>query len=262
MAQLPLDIAQTLGLRGVGGEGAHRTGEVGAHEAGDPAHFTAVGLGEADPVGRAVAPAVAVLDGELLLVRDLGGLHQVMNPRHVDGHGFLSEDVLAGLDALAKHHGAVSRGSGHQDHVHVGGGQFLEGVEPGELAVLGDLHALLAEGGPQGLERALDFLGEGVGHGPELHLVVGFQGLGGSTRSASAASDQAHLDGVAAADLGAADVREASDGGGSRGGGGGLYEVASGGVGGVAHGVVTVRMGGYGRVSTLPFKILDPQTGG
>ena len=72
----------------------------------------------------------------------------------------------------------------------------LEGIKSGELAALVHLNPLLAEGGPEGLEGSLDFLGEGIGHGPELDLVVGFQGLGGSSGSAASASDQAHLDGV------------------------------------------------------------------
>ena len=109
--------------------------------------------------------------------------------------------------------------------------------------------------GAAGRERGDERAGLAVAaQRPELDLVIGFQGLGGGACPAASTSDQAHLDGVAAADLGTADVREACDRGGGR---GGLYEVASGGVGGLAHEVVTVPMGGYGRVSALPFKVLD-----
>ena len=71
-------------------------------------------------------------------------------------------------------------------------------------------------------------------------------------------SNQADLDGIAAADLGTADVGEASDG---RSGCGGLDKITSVGVGGLAHWVFRCPMGGYGRVSALPFKVLGPLRG-
>ena len=199
-----------------------------------------------------------MLNGEFLLVSDFGGFHQVMNSGHVDRHGLLGEDVLPSLNTLSKHGRTVSGRSRHQDDVNVGCRQFLKSVKTSKLTVLFYFHPFLAEGCPKGLERPFDFLGESVRHGPELDLVVRFQGLGGCSCPAPSTSNQAHLDGVAATDFSTANVGEAGHCGGSR---GGFYKFASAGVVSLAHWVIRCLMGKYGRVSVLPFKVLGPSGG-
>ena len=149
--------------------------------------------------------------------------------------GFSAKTCLPASMHLRSIRGAVSGRGRHQHDIDVGLCEALEGIQAGEPTLLIDLDALLAEGSAESLELAVDLFGEGVGHGPELDLVVRLERLGGCARPATTATNQANLDRIAAPDFGSADVREAGHRCGRAGCGGGLQEFAAGGIGGVTH---------------------------
>ena len=116
--------------------------------------------------------------------------------------GFSQKTCLpAPSAALEKHRVKVRRG-GDQHHVHVAVDQLLVGVETDEAmgVVDGHLFGLLLL---QQRETALDPFGEDVGHGHQPHVFAGVHGVGGRPAASASATDQAHLDRVAAGGMGA-----------------------------------------------------------
>ena len=175
-------------------------------------------------------------DGDVLL---LGLVHQpvaLAGAGRVDAHRLLAEDVLAGLHRRIQVVRAEPRRGGEDDQVHVGGEQLLVGVQPDERAVRGQLHLLdepavvLALLVGERLHRVLGPVLECVRDGDDLELrrlavdlLLGVEDVLDGPHAATAAADEADLDGVAPAGREQPGRRRHR----GRHGGGGLQEVTT-----------------------------------
>lgn len=84
-------------------------------------------------------------DGEALCFCHVGGIEHFFESGAIDGDGFFHEDVFASLDCGFEHHWAEGGRGGEDDHVAIGGEDFLVGV-PADKHVVGfDFEAFISE---------------------------------------------------------------------------------------------------------------------
>ena len=169
--------------------------------------------GLAEPVVRPEAEPRD--DREPLRLRQPAGLQDRPDPRGVDGHRLLGEDVLAGLDRHLELDRPELGRRAEQDHVDARGDELLAGVEAHEPPRFGDVDLGPDLGIPLEEREALgEAVLEGVGQGHELDVGVGRQGLRGGAGPPAPAADQADAEGLAAGRVDRRQGGQGPDGGG------------------------------------------------
>ena len=161
------------------------------------------------------APAKSVLDGEFFLLGDFGGFEHGVDSGHVNGDGFFTKNVFAGLDGGADMLWAEAWRCGENDEVDTGIDDLLEGVEASELTFRGNLSAVAVVRGV--FESVFARFLKGITDGPEDGVFVSIEGLCERTGAASTSADETDFDGVVVTALCSDNVRESDKGGGSEG---------------------------------------------
>ena len=183
-----------------------------------------------------------------------GGVGEVV-AEGVDGHGFFTENVFAGIDSGLEVNGAEAGRGGEKDDVDTGGDEFLVGVETDEAFVGVDGDAV-GEFLREGVDGAVDLRGENIGDGDEFGVVVRAEGLGGSAGATATAADETDFEGFLGVGflLGAKGPGGGEDGGNGEGGGSGVDEMAAAdGRGWRGHGATEGRIDRSG--NTQPFSV-------
>ena len=153
-----------------------------------------------------VVPLQAHPDPQVLLLGLGGGGQHLPDTRGVDRDGLLHEDVLARLDGGFELQRAEARRRREDDQVDPTVDHLLEGVEPDELPLGGNVDPGGDLGAPfilDGGEAALDAVAKGVAHRDQLDLAGGAQRLGGRPGAATTATDQPDANQVIATGVGA-----------------------------------------------------------
>jgi hypothetical protein len=187
---LPLDIAHTCRAATGWGHGLHGAGVVGGEDAGDFPNVSTESALEGLNPGSAVAPAEAGDEVEFLLLRLLYGSHGHVVADGIDGHGFLTEDMLPGIHCGLEMHGAEAGRAGEQNDIDAAVEELLIGVDTDKLFIRLHIHAVgefLGEAG----DAAVDLLHIDICHGDDLAIVFRAEGLGGSASAATTTADEA-----------------------------------------------------------------------
>ena len=225
-AKLLLQRRDVLGARTIPEE-ARVVGGVHRREVADVA---VVNLLVERALRRAVAPAKARADGEVLLLGLGHAFHDGADARRVGGHRLLHEHVLAGGDGGFHVQRAEAGRRCENHHVAAAVEDGLVGVEPDELVLVLDLHAGAEVGVALHVaELGIDLLGVDVGDGVNGGVLVAAQGIHRRLAAATAAADQADANLVAGRCCGGLRAENAGsrDDSAERGDGGSFQELAT-----------------------------------
>ena len=156
---------------------------------------------------------------ESLFVGRFVRFHHQAEAGGVDANRFFQEDVLARRDGRRIVRRPEAGRGAEKDHVGTGPDHLLEGVEPDENAIGGNVD--LPDGAvfdhssvfPQPLQRGRRRLLESVAQGDQAHVLAGGQAVDDGAGAAGAAADQGDLQLVAARGVGRPrDVQPAGQG--------------------------------------------------
>ena len=192
-----IDLVLHLGLLGIAvAKPDAATVPVDSREQ-DIAVLAVMDLLDAADIARIMTPLQSDNDLQPLLIGQLIGRHQLVETGRIDAAGLLHEDMLAGLDCIFIMCGPKAWRSGLDDHVHTAVDCLLIGVQSNKDVVGRDV-CLVLELLIQTVCGPLGTALEGVGHGDDLHVLVGGEAVFGSPMAATAASDQRDLDRITA----------------------------------------------------------------